>query len=279
MNLLNGMRFTSVSGERYQLNIDPILKKTFDKNSINILNINTGETEQLDFGEFKSLKIDDDYMFIKFKADIIIATGNNISSCDLYMNRYDGTVYTKDGTIKQEWVDSIIIINENGAVYKDDPVIDTLKRISYYKKHTLNEICYIDNKTYVTDCITRKSIELFDINNHKGPTVHSYDDIIMDENAKNVHIGYAYMMYGLTNVLYVDTDILGADEFYFVPINTNHLIKISGEIVFPISETLLSIPVRNMQDIPTVAKLCINHFSQWSYDYKYMIPAINYTFR
>ena len=79
MNLLNGMRFNSVSGERYQLNIDPILKKTFDKNSINILNINTGETEWLDFGEFKSLKIDDDYMFIKFKADIIIATGNNIS--------------------------------------------------------------------------------------------------------------------------------------------------------------------------------------------------------
>lgn len=278
MELLNGMRFTSKNGENYELTISPFLKNTFVNNMINLTNKDTGVVERLNFSKFRFLKANTEYKYVKRRVDIVIEPGK-VASGEAYFDAQDNTLmYTVDGFLDGiESIDEVIFIYSIGVVYEDDKIVESFRQVKYLKKFYLYEICNVDGEEYIGNGVTGNHVDLRKLDAiGLSTSVDGYGKVSSTDEFMPIRIVYAYTSYGLLPVLHVHTKV--EQDYYSAVINEKYLISLSNCIVFPISKTALSLPIKTEDDIVEVATSVIELFAEWAYDYSYMLPAINNVF-
>lgn len=279
MELLNGMRFTGKNGENYELTISPILKNTFVDNMINLTNKDTGVVERLKFGKFRSLKANTEYKYIKRRVDIAIEPGK-VASGEAYFDANDNTLmYTVDGFLDSvESIDEVIIIYNIGVVYDDDKIVESFRQVKYLKKFYQHEICNVDGERYIANGVTGNHVELRKLDDVRvSTTTDNYGKVASIDEFTPFRIVYAFTSYGFLPVLHVHTKV--DQDYYSAVINEKYLISLYNCIVFPISKTALTFPIRSKDDIVKVANAGVEMFAEWAYDYRSMLPAINNVFR
>jgi hypothetical protein len=278
MELLNGMRFTGKNGENYELTISPILKNTFVDNMINLTNKDTGVVERLKFGKFRSLKANTEYKYIKRRVDIVIEPGK-VASGEAYFDANDNTLmYTVDGFLDSvESIDEVIIIYNIGVVYDDDKIVESFRQVKYLKKFYQHEICNVDGERYIANGVTGNHVELRKLDDVRvSTTTDNYGKVASIDEFTPFRIVYAFTSYGFLPVLHVHTKV--DQDYYSAVINEKYLISLYNCIVFPISKTALTLPIRTKDDIVKLANVGVEMFAKWAYDYKSMLPAINNVF-
>lgn len=278
MELLNGMRFTGKNGENYELTISPILKNTFVDNMINLTNKDTGVVERLKFGKFRSLKANTEYKYIKRRVDIVIESGK-VASGEAYFDANDNTLmYTVDGFLDSvESIDEVIIIYNIGVVYDDDKIVESFRQVKYLKKFYQHEICNVDGERYIANGVTGNHVELRKLDDVRvSTTTDNYGKVASIDEFTPFRIVYAFTSYGFLPVLHVHTKV--DQDYYSAVINEKYLISLYNCIVFPISKTALTLPIRTKDDIVKLANVGVEMFAEWAYDYKSMLPAINNVF-
>jgi hypothetical protein len=278
MELLNGMRFTGKNGENYELTISPILKNTFVDNMINLTNKDTGVVERLKFGKFRSLKANTEYKYIKRRVDIVIEPGK-VASGEAYFDANDNTLmYTVDGFLDSvESIDEVIIIYNIGVVYDDDKIVESFRQVKYLKKFYQHEICNVDGERYIANGVTGNHVELRKLDDVRvSTTTDNYGKVASIDEFTPFRIVYAFTSYGFLPVLHVHTKV--DQDYYSAVINEKYLISLYNCIVFPISKTALTLPIRTKDDIVKLANVGVEMFAEWAYDYKSMLPAINNVF-
>lgn len=278
MELLNGMRFTGKNGENYELTISPILKNTFVDNMINLTNKDTGVVERLKFGKFRSLKANTEYKYIKRRVDIVIEPGK-VASGEAYFDANDNTLmYTVDGFLDSvESIDEVIIIYNIGVVYDDDKIVESFRQVKYLKKFYQHEICNVDGERYIANGVTGNHVELRKLDDVRvSTTTDNYGKVASIDEFTPFRIVYAFTSYGFLPVLHVHTKV--DQDYYSAVINEKYLISLYNCIVFPISKTALTLPIRTKDDIVKFANVGVEMFAEWAYDYKSMLPAINNVF-
>lgn len=278
MELLTGMRFTGKNGENYELTISPILKNTFVDNMINLTNKDTGVVERLKFGKFRSLKANTEYKYIKRRVDIVIEPGK-VTSGEAYFDANDNTLmYTVDGFLDSvESIDEVIIIYNIGVVYDDDKIVESFRQVKYLKKFYQHEICNVDGERYIANGVTGNHVELRKLDDVRvSTTTDNYGKVASIDEFTPFRIVYAFTSYGFLPVLHVHTKV--DQDYYSAVINEKYLISLYNCIVFPISKTALTLPIRTKDDIVKLANVGVEMFAEWAYDYKSMLPAINNVF-
>lgn len=278
MELLNGMRFTGKNSENYELTISPILKNTFVDNMINLTNKDTGVVERLKFGKFRSLKANTEYKYIKRRVDIVIEPGK-VASGEAYFDANDNTLmYTVDGFLDSvESIDEVIIIYNIGVVYDDDKIVESFRQVKYLKKFYQHEICNVDGERYIANGVTGNHVELRKLDDVRvSTTTDNYGKVASIDEFTPFRIVYAFTSYGFLPVLHVHTKV--DQDYYSAVINEKYLISLYNCIVFPISKTALTLPIRTKDDIVKLANVGVEMFAEWAYDYKSMLPAINNVF-
>ena len=278
MELLNGMRFTGKNGENYELTISPILKNTFVDNMINLTNKDTGVVERLKFGKFRSLKANTEYKYIKRRVDIVIEPGK-VASGEAYFDANDNTLmYTVDGFLDSvESIDEVIIIYNIGVVYDDDKIVESFRQVKYLKKFYQHEICNVDGERYIANGVTGNHVELRKLDDVRvSTTTDNYGKVASIDEFTPFRIVYAFTSYGFLPVLHVHTKV--DQDYYSAVINEKYLISLYNCIVFPISKTALTLPIRTKDDIVKLANVGVEMFAEWAYDYRSMLPAIENVF-
>nr|DAR95165.1 MAG TPA: hypothetical protein [Caudoviricetes sp.] len=278
MKLLNGMRFTGKNGEHYELNIAPLIKNTFIDNTIALNNKDTGVVERINLDKFKSLVLDRNYKYTVSRVDVVIEPGK-VASGEVYFGVEDDSVYTVDGFLDGvEDVAEVIHIYTIAAVYEDDPVVQSLRMIHYMRLFSMHKICNIDGEKYITNGVIGDHVDLRKLDN-SGETkaADSYNSVTSIDNFRPVSIGYAFTRYGLLPVLTIYDDKAGKNFCYTV-FNEKYFIGFPERDVYRIGKTQLTIPINTEDDLPSLAKVCVDLFAYWAYDYRSMIPAIENVF-
>lgn len=272
------MRFTGNNGEHYELTIAPLIKNTFVDNTIALNNKDTGVVERINFNKFKGLDADTDYKYTKSRVDIVIENGK-VASGEVYIDVKDKSVYTVDGFLDGvNDVAEVIHIYHIAAVYEGDPVIQSFRKISYLRLFIMHEICNIDGEKYITNGVIGDHVDLRKLDN-SGETkaAESYNTVTGIDSFRPVRIGYAFTRYGLLPVLSIYDNNAGKN-FHYAVFNEKYFIGLPDRDVFRIGKTQLTLPIKNEDELPSVAKVCTDLFAYWAYDYRSMIPAIKNVF-